>query len=60
MTRPPPVPPASQPQKARDLHQSTQGGPKESGSKSTDPTARKGRQANIAQNTRHQGHQQDR
>ena len=60
MTRPPPVPPENQPQKARDLHQPKQGAPKETGKKSADPAARKGQQANIAQNTHHQGHQQDR
>lgn len=60
MTRPPPVPPANQPKKARDLDKAGQEAPKKAGDASSDPTARKGQQANIAQNTRHQGHQQDR
>lgn len=60
MTRPPPVPPENQPQKARDLNQKPSGAPKEAGRKSGDPAARKGQEPNIAQNTHHQGYQQDR
>ncbi len=60
MTRPPPVPPENQPQKARDLDQGSGASPKDAGKKSADPSARKGRHDNISQNTHHQGHQQDR
>ena len=60
MTRPPPVPPENQPKKARDLHQPSQGAPKDAGKNTSDRSVHKGQQANIAQNTHHQGHQQDR
>lgn len=63
MTRPPPVPPQNQPPKQRNL--ADQGnapgaGAKESGTRTTDRNAHKGRHADISQNTRHQGYQQDR
>lgn len=60
MTRPPPVPPENQPQKARDLDKTSAASPKEAGKKSADPSARKGRHDNLNQNTRNQGYQQDR
>lgn len=59
MTRPPPVPPENQPEKARDLDK-TSGSPQDAGKKSADPAARKGRHDNIRQNTHNQGYQQDR
>lgn len=64
MTRPPPVPPENQPPKQRNL--TDQGATpdestaKQSGTKATDRSANKGRQANVGQNTHHQGYQQDR
>ncbi|HLT77114.1 MAG TPA: hypothetical protein VKZ87_06985 [Ferrovibrio sp.] len=64
MTRPPPVPPQNQPPKQRNLADQGNapgtGAAKESGSRTTDRNAHKGRHADISQNTRHQGYQQDR
>lgn len=59
MTRPPPIPPANQPKKARDLD-SNPATSKDAGRKTGDPAARKGRHDNINQNTHNQGYQQDR
>jgi hypothetical protein len=59
MTRLPPIPPENQPPKARDLHEDATA-PKEAGTKATNRNADKKRQANISQNTHHQGYQQDR
>ena len=60
MTRPPPVPPENQPQKARDLDKNSVASAKDTGKKAADPAGRKGRHDNINQNTHNQGYQQDR